>query len=159
MKTSYQEGKILDYTNPSSSAVVESGTVIALGNRIGIVQGEIEASGKGSLVIEGVHILAKKAATAFTAGQPVFWDADPGELTDLAADGVFAGYVPYAAGSSDATAYVLLVSPPLVMPVQAAVATADGSDAATTQALANALKVAHNALLVKLKAAGIMLSA
>ena len=41
----------------------------------------------------------------------------------------------------------------------AAVATADGSDPATTQALANALKVAHNALLVQLKAANIIPSA
>lgn len=39
----------------------------------------------------------------------------------------------------------------------AAVATADGSDADTTQALANALKVTVNAILTALKTSGIMI--
>lgn len=38
----------------------------------------------------------------------------------------------------------------------AAISTADGSDAATTQALANATKAKVNAILVALKAAGLM---
>ena len=38
------------------------------------------------------------------------------------------------------------------------VSTADGSDAATTQALANALKASHNALLTSLKAKGIVIA-
>jgi hypothetical protein len=40
----------------------------------------------------------------------------------------------------------------------AQVATADGSDPATTQALANALKTSHNAVLTALKEAGIMVA-
>ena len=43
--------------------------------------------------------------------------------------------------------------------VVAAEATANGSDAATTQALANALKVKVNAILTALKAAKLMASA
>ena len=85
-----------------------SGAVVALGNRIGICLGKIPFGQKGALVIEGVHSLAKKAATAFAVGAPMYWDASPGELTDVAADGVFAGYAPYAAESADTSAYVLL---------------------------------------------------
>lgn len=39
-----------------------------------------------------------------------------------------------------------------------AVATADGSDPATTMALANALKASHNTLLAELKEAGLMVA-
>jgi len=53
----------------------------------------------------------------------------------------------------------LLVAETLVTRIATNIAaedTADGSDAATTQALANALKVKVNALLAALKAAGLM---
>jgi predicted RecA/RadA family phage recombinase len=113
MKTAYQEGNILDYTNPSEDTAIESGAVVVQGNRILIAQGKIPAASLGSLAARGVHSLAKKAATAFAVFEQLFWDESEEELTNVAADGVFAGYAAYAAGASDTHAYVLLANPPV----------------------------------------------
>ena len=54
--------------------------------------------------VTGVHQLAKKAAVAFAEGAPCYWDTVALEITDVPADGLFAGNchnLGGAAGSRD----------------------------------------------------------
>ena len=92
MKAVYvQEGKSLDYKN-------ESGTDILAGGLI------------GSIHMEGVFKIPKKAAEAITAGAVVFYSEDG--LTAVAAEKaaqVTVGYAVSAAAESDATVMVKLL--------------------------------------------------
>lgn len=110
-----------------------------------------------------------KVSGAITANQRLYWDAtaDPvggtagsGALTATAgATKPFAGIAAAAAANTDGKVKLLLnrVAPKAAN--VAAEATANGSDAATTQALANALKTKVNAILTALKDAGLMATA
>lgn len=154
-------GEHLDWLNETGSKV-NSGDVVIEGGIVGIALGDIADDAMGVLKTEGVFELAKKSSLAISAGDPLFWDATPGEITKTAADGKFVGYAAKKAESSDSTVDVVLPcyhSYHAPAAVVAAVATADGSDAATTQALANALKVKVNAILTALKDSGQMASA
>lgn len=156
MKTSFQDNDIIDYVNPSPTDAIESGQVVVVGRKVYISQSKILPGEMGALIGEGIHILPKKAATAMEAGAVAIWDEDPGEITNVVADGKFAGRVAYAAKSSDEYVKVLLLDAGPEVANIAAIATADGSDAGTTQTLANANKAKINAILAALKAAGIM---
>jgi len=152
-----QDGVHLEYLNESGSTI-ESGSPVFAGKIIGIALGSIADDATGQIRTQGVFELTKKAALAVTAGDVLFWDADPGEITKTAADGVFIGYAAAdAAGAADVV-NVLLVGSHISATV-AAISTADGSDAGTTQALANATKTTVNAILTALKNAGIMATA
>jgi predicted RecA/RadA family phage recombinase len=150
-----QPGERMEYANAGSA--ISSGDVVVIGDRIGIALTDIAAtSGTGTVELCGVYELAAISTGAFVQGEALYWDASAGKLTNVGTANTPAGTAFEAKASSAALARVRLQPSPERMPVQAAVATADGSDAATTQALANALKTAHNALLVKLKEAGLM---
>lgn len=153
------EGCTLKLTNGSGAAIA-SGEPIFVGGIKGVALADIANNATGPVHTEGVFTLTKKASLAISEGDSLFWDVDPGEITKTAADGVFIGVAAAAAGSSDATVNVLLVQGAGVPAAYvAAISTADGSDAATTQALANATKTKVNAILTALQAKGIMLSA
>lgn len=152
------EGCQLLLTNSSGSAIA-SGDPIFVGGIKGVALADIANGATGPVRTEGVFTLAKKASLAISEGDILFWDVTPGEITKTAADGVFIGYAEAAAGSSDTTVEVLLTQGGGVSANVAAISTADGSDAATTQALANATKTKVNAILTALQNAGIMLSA
>lgn len=156
MKTAYQDNDLIDHVNPSETDTIAPGQVVVLGRKVYISQGEILPGKMGALSGEGIHILPKKAATAMAVGDAACWDEDPGEITNVPADGPFAGRVAYPAGADDETVKVLLGEAGPEVANIAAIATADGSDAGTTQTLANANKAKINAILVALKAAGIM---
>lgn len=151
-------GDHLDWVNDTGSTV-ESGEPVVAGGIVGIALGTIADDASGVLKTEGVFELTKKASLAIAAGEPVFWDSTPGEVTKTAADGKFIGYAAKAADASDATVDVVLPCYNGAAANVAAVSTANGSDAATTQALANQLKTTVNAILTALKDSGQMLSA
>jgi predicted RecA/RadA family phage recombinase len=138
-----------------TGGTLTSGSVITVGGMKGVVIADILDTESGSVRIGGVVSLTKKAAITPAQGSMVFWDTTPGEVSDTVTDGLPLGTVFALPGASDAEVKVHLNNR-VPAATEAAVATADGSDPTTTQALANALKAAHNSLLAKLKTAGIV---
>jgi predicted RecA/RadA family phage recombinase len=86
-----QSGEHLEYTN-TTGATVTSGTPVIVGKLVGISLGDVANNAKGQMKTEGVFLLTKKAALAISAGDVVFWDSTPGEVTKTDADGIFIGY-------------------------------------------------------------------
>ena len=157
MKTLVQEGKKLDYVNDTGSAIAAGAVVLLATGLIAIAHDNIAIGVTGVVYIGEVHELPKKSTDTFVPYQEVVWDATPGELTETLTAGVPAGLIVEEAGNGTTTAKIL-INAKLGGAYVAQVGTADGSDAATTQALANALKASHNALLTALKTAGIIAS-
>ena len=65
-------GDTIDYT-PSSA--VTAGTVVVQEELVGVAVNDIAANTKGALAVSGVFDFPKTAATAYTAGKKVYWDA------------------------------------------------------------------------------------
>ena len=158
MKNFIQEGEIIEFAN--SGSAIASGDVVVIGEMVGVACGNIATGESGPVETCGVFELAKATGSAWTIGQKLFWDKTNLRFTGTASSDadLVAGYAFKAADSADATGYVKLCGPavPKVVAAVAAEATVDGSDAATTQALANALKAKVNALIAALKASGVM---
>jgi hypothetical protein len=101
------------------------------------------------------------SADTFPVGSAVFWDNIEKRLTTVDTDGTYCGRVTKAKDSNGVIWFLFQPDQYGVAGQAAAVTditTADGSDAATTQALANATKAKVNALLASLRAAGILAS-
>ena len=152
------KGDVLQLKN-ESGATVSSGSVIIVGKFIGIALGDIEDDATGSVATEGVFELPKATGTAIAPGDVVTWNTSTKKVTkDVTADVIIG--VAYSDEASGATTIqVCIDEQPLQAAVVAAITTANGSDAGTTQALANATKTTVNAILTSLKNAGIMASA
>lgn len=153
-------GEHLDFVN-GSGGTIESGAPVKIGNIVGIALGKVLDGEKGVAKTKGVFNLKKKASLAITAGDPVYWDASPGEITKTAGDGYYIGCATADAASSATTVEVIVLqdagqaSIPVAATV-AAVSTANATDLATAEALANQLKTTVNAILTSIKAAGLM---
>lgn len=80
-----QEGKQINYTNPSAVAAIEYGDVVDLDTMVGIAAATIAASETGALAIEGVYEFPAIATAEFTVGMDVYWDPVAGKVTN---DGV-----------------------------------------------------------------------
>lgn len=158
MQNFIQQGEHLEITN-TSGATIGSGKPAKVGGVVGVALGNIANNATGTIRTQGVFSFPKKASLAVSAGEPVFWDADPGEITKTAGDGFFVGFATEAAGGPATTVKVVIANGPQTAAAVADVSTANGSDAATTQALANALKTKVNDLLAALRAAGIVAGA
>ena len=110
--TYWQPGAKIDYTN-STESKIEANTVVALGNRIGVIGTDIEPGALGSVITEGVFILDKTDSTeAITLGDAVYFDgegitaaAQTGEGND-AADNTLAGWAIKASAANDPDVYV-----------------------------------------------------
>lgn len=157
MKNFVQEGERINYTNATGSDIA-SGDVVVIGNLVGIAVTDIADASTGAVALEGVYSLTKETPLAISQGDELFWSVANNEVTKTATDkpiGVaFAG-----AGSADTTVDVKIYGQGNGIPAAATVAavtTADGSDPATTQALANQLKTTVNDILTSIKAAGLM---
>lgn len=99
-----QKGENLDYIPESN---VTAGTVVVLGDRIGIVGADIAAGETGSVIVSGVFELDKSGSNAIAMGQTVYFDGTG--ITDAADDGeesptayAKAGYAAAAAAASAA---------------------------------------------------------
>lgn len=157
-------GDVLDYLIPSGE-VIESGDPVLVNDVMGValvsgVEGEII-----SVQLEGVFSLPKKTHAsnqALAQGDAVFFDHTDGKVTNTSNGGLNpqVGVAYNDALSTSASANVRLGAG-TVLPAAANVAAigiANGSDAATTQALANETKTTVNAILTALKAKGIMVA-
>lgn len=157
-------GDRIDYVVPEATTVT-SGNPVLIGDKLGVALNSGVAGETVVVQLEGVFELNKKthaSTQALTLGAPVYWDASVSKVTNTsnAKANKHIGYAFAAAASDAATAQVLLASSanePQAANV-AAISTVNGSDAATTQALANDTKTSVNAILTALKGAGIMVA-
>jgi predicted RecA/RadA family phage recombinase len=157
MKNLVQDGKTIHYANTGSA--IASGSVVLVGEKVCVAMVDIAATtGEGTLLAQGVVEVTKKGSLEVTQGDRLYWDADPGEITKTQADGVFAGYAHEAAAGAGTTVKVLLCDPAPQAATVAAVATAnaDATYGSPEADLINELKAQVNAILVALKAAGLM---
>lgn len=159
MKSFVQEGSTLTYEIPSATTI-SAGDVLTIGEFVGVAVNGGTAGDKIAVNIEGVYKLTLKSSVNVTQGDKLYWDSTPGEITKTVTD-VFIGTAFEDAAGSTGEVLVKLAGVKTASAQAAniaAIATADGSDAGTTQALANATKAKVNDILVKLKAAGIMIA-
>lgn len=97
----------IDYTPESA---VTAGDCVVVGTLVGVAHSDIAAAENGSLAVSGgVYRFTKTAGsgTAFTAGDKVYWDADPGAITVTSSGNVAFGYTIAAASDDDTTVDVL----------------------------------------------------
>ena len=66
------DGAAVDHT---PDADVDAGTVVVIGDLVGITKRDIKAGTLGSIAVEGVFDVIKDSAVAITAGAKVYWDA------------------------------------------------------------------------------------
>lgn len=152
-----QDGETIEYSNTGTA--ITAGSVVVIGKLLGIAATDIAATtGVGTVCLEGVFKLAKNTSTAITQGDQLFWDNTAKEITKVGTD-LPIGTAHESALAADTTVNVNLYeggdSVPQAATV-AAVATANATDLATAQALANQLKTTVNAILTNLKAASLM---
>lgn len=100
------DGSALDYT-PAED--VAAGTIVIIGDLVGITKRDIKANTLGAMAVEGVFDVPKDPveAVAFTAGQKVYVDAD-GEPRSLATGNKYLGKVIDAAVATDTSVRVRL---------------------------------------------------
>lgn len=153
MTSEIRDGDIVQHLAGSNIA---SGDVVVIGNRVGIAIADIASGSSGAVKMVGCYSVTKVSAQAWAAGDEIFWDASASKFTTVGTANTFAGHAMDIAANPTASGNLRLSPGYKKSTVIAAVATADGSDAATTQALANSLKASHNALLAALKVAGLM---
>lgn len=159
MKNFIQSGDAIIHT--VSGSAIASGAPVQIGNMVGIAAMDGAVGEDIPVNLKGVFKITKVGSQAWAKGDEIFWDHTNSVFTKTASSdadtkaGV--AFEAVGSGAGETTGYVLLI-PGMGKKAasEAAVATADGSDAATTQALANALKSSFNSLLTKLKAAGVM---
>ncbi len=145
MNNYIQPGNKIQYT---AGGTLASGAIVVIGKRIAILDVALTNGQVGTATLQGVFKLKKATGTAWVQGDKLFYDAGTGELTKTGAGNTPAGSAFSAAASGDAEGEVLLgeVGEAGQMPVQAASVAADTA----------AMVVDFNALLTKLKNAGLM---
>lgn len=141
-----QPGDSAEYSN--SGSAIASGAMVNTGHRIGIAAKAIAATtGTGTVHFSGVYSLSKSTSESVAAGTQLFADTTAQTVTAVPAAGLIpCGVAHEAAATSDTTVNVRLTSQPKRAAGQADFA---GADLA-------AVKVELNALLAKLRAAGII---
>lgn len=112
MKATYwQPGAKIDYSNGTDTKI-EANTVVALGNRIGIVGTDIEPGALGSVITEGVFILEKTTKSEEIAlGATVYFDGT-GATATAGESTVPAGWAIKASSATDSDVYVKLGAVP-----------------------------------------------
>ena len=85
-----QEGKTIDYDNPG--AAINYGDVVNLTTRIGIAGEDIAVGAMGSVHVTGVWELAAINNAAFAVGDTLYWDAVAGNITNISAGNIPAGW-------------------------------------------------------------------
>ena len=97
----WQRGESLDYVNRTDE-LIESGTIIALGSKIGVAACEIAPGAVGSVHVEGVFKFAKGSG-ALAQGVAV---TITNGTAAAAESGSEHGYVAFPAAASDTTVLV-----------------------------------------------------
>lgn len=103
MKNFLHEGERITVT---AGVGVSSGDLVVVGSRVAVACADIATGATGAAATEGVFTLPKKSTDVIAQGVPVYWDADPGEITTTATDNTLAGYAFAAAGGGTTSAQV-----------------------------------------------------
>ena len=112
MATNYvAPGGVLNFT---AAGVVAVGSVVAMGDMIGIALKAAAASGDViAVATEGVFTVAKTTGTAWAQGAAIDWDSGSSEfhdgVTPASGDVVSCGVAAAAAASGDATGQIKLL--------------------------------------------------
>ncbi|MBY0237873.1 MAG: DUF2190 family protein [Burkholderiaceae bacterium] len=154
-----QAGKVLSLTAPyavSSGGGFQVGAIFAVATCDALINAPVEGN------TFGVYTLPKTSAQAWTLGQKIYWDNTNKRCDSDGTVGMLIGVATAVASNPSGTGDVRLNSaaPSGNEGPQAAIpdiSTANASDLATAQALANALKTSYNTLLATLRTAGIIL--
>lgn len=75
------EGKTIDFVNGTGSAVT-SGSVVIIGNIIGVALVDIPDTESGAVAVEGVFTLPKVSGAVIAQGESVNWDASASSFDD-----------------------------------------------------------------------------
>lgn len=81
MKKFVQEGQTLNYANASGSTI-SAGSVVVIGNQIGVAVNDIADGASGPLAMEGVFSLPKVSGAVIAQGEDVAWDVSAGKFDD-----------------------------------------------------------------------------
>ena len=107
MKAVYvQPGKNLDYKNETGS-LIEAGSVVQIGNRIGIAGTTIPVGELGSIVMEGIYKLPKKESEVVTLGAELAYEESG--MTAATEQKKAVGYAVAAAKAEDSAVLVKLL--------------------------------------------------
>ena len=106
MKNYIQKGDVITIV---AAAAIDSGDAVLVGSKVGVAVTDAEIGDSVAVALEGVFSLPKKAADTIDQGQIVYWDADPGEITETSTDNTVAGVAWAAAGAATTSVQVRLV--------------------------------------------------
>lgn len=101
MKNFVQPGDTLTVTSPSGGAL--SGQPLLIGAFFGVAAHDAAQGLPLELVLKGVFTLPKVAGTAWTLGDPLYWDASAKALTKTVGDNVRVATAAADAASADVT--------------------------------------------------------
>lgn len=105
MKNFIADGETMLIT---AGADLSAGDVHAMAGGIGVAIEDIANGAVGAVRVRGAFRLPKATGTAWTAGDVLYWDATPGELTKTSTSNTPAGIAYADAGSSDAVGVCVL---------------------------------------------------
>jgi predicted RecA/RadA family phage recombinase len=158
MNNKIQNGDTLTMVAPydvASGGGFQVGAIFAVAAVAALLGAAVEG------VREGVFTLPKTAAQAWAQGDKIYWDNVNKRCDSDSTVGLLIGAAAVNAANPSATGDVVLTSsiPSSSEGPQAAiadVATANATDLATAQALANSLKATLNTLLAELRTYGVL---
>jgi predicted RecA/RadA family phage recombinase len=135
-----------------------SGQGALVGSQFGVAVSDVLNTVAGQFLIKGAVTLDATSAQAWNQGDPIYWD-NTNKRCDNTAVGPRIGTALNAKANPSATGDVLIGaggSAGSQSALIAQIATANATDLATSEALANQLKTTVNALLTALINAGLM---
>ncbi len=105
MKNFIQDGTRMRHT---ATAVAASGSVILVGNRVGVATADIAIGATGDLAMLGVFSLPKASADNFVIGAQVYWDNTSKVMTSVTTGNTLAGYVAEPASAATTSAKICI---------------------------------------------------
>lgn len=91
------------------TAIVVAAEIIVNNGQVVVACNASDADAENAFIFTGPVEMPKKAGLAIAAGDDVYFDADPGEITKTEADGVRAGICLEAAAAADTVVLVELI--------------------------------------------------
>ncbi|WP_372826531.1 capsid cement protein [Polaromonas sp.] len=95
------DGKVIDYVNTTGAAIA-SGSVVAMGNTLGVALVDIAIGGTGSVGFGVFRDIPKVTNAVFVQGGSLTWDVSAGKFDDnaaVAATGDITGATAFAAAA------------------------------------------------------------
>jgi len=106
MKNYLQKGAMITV---AAAAAVSSGEGVLVGAMFGVAAGDAGIGDDVTIAREGVFILNKLSAQAWTVGAKVYWDNTAGQCTTVVSANTLIGYAAQAAADPSATGVVVLI--------------------------------------------------